>query len=255
MNDPLNVFRLDGKIALVTGASSGIGAQTVKLFSSLGAKVIAAARREDRLHDLANQYPNVMAVKCDVGVEADCKNVVDTIINEYGKIDILINNAGISDPIPALEEDLDLFKRVIQIDLISCFHLAQLCAQHMETQESGGAIVNVASIHGFVGSSPNNQPGYTAAKGGLINLTRELALEWARHGIRVNAIAPGYITTELTDEMIAGESGRKWIERNTPMRRPGEVNELDGAMLLLASDAGSYITGETIAIDGGWLAR
>ena len=255
MNDPLNVFRLDGKIALVTGASSGIGAQTVKLFSSLGAKVIAAARREDRLQDLANQYPNVMAVKCDVGVEADCKNVVDTVINEFGKIDILINNAGISDPIPALEEDLDLFKRVIQIDLISCFHLAQLCAQHMETQETGGAIVNVASIHGFVGSSPNNQPGYTAAKGGLINLTRELALEWARHGIRVNAIAPGYISTELTDEMIAGESGRKWIERNTPMRRPGEVNELDGAMLLLASDAGSYITGETIAIDGGWLAR
>ena len=255
MNDPLNVFRLDGKTALVTGASSGIGAQTVKLFSSLGAKVIAAARREDRLQDLANQYPNVMAVKCDVGVEADCKNLVDTVINEYGKIDILINNAGISDPIPALEEDLDLFKRVIQIDLISCFHLAQLCAQHMETQETGGAIVNVASIHGFVGSSPNNQPGYTAAKGGLINLTRELALEWARHGIRVNAIAPGYISTELTDEMIAGESGRKWIERNTPMRRPGEVNELDGAMLLLASDAGSYITGETIAIDGGWLAR
>ena len=255
MNDPLNVFRLDGKIAIVTGASSGIGAQTVKLFSSLGAKVIAAARREDRLHDLANQYPNVMAVKCDVGVEADCKNLVDTVINEYDKIDILINNAGISDPIPALEEDLDQFKRDIQIDLISCFHLAQLCAQHMETQESGGAIVNVASIHGFVGSSPNNQPGYTAAKGGLINLTRELALEWARHGIRVNAIAPGYISTELTDEMIAGESGRKWIERNTPMRRPGEVNELDGAMLLLASDAGSYITGETIAIDGGWLAR
>jgi len=255
MNDPLNVFRLDGKIALVTGASSGIGAQTVKLFSSLGAKVIAAARREDRLQDLANQYPDVMAVRCDVGVEADCKNLVDTIINEYGKIDILINNAGISDPIPALEEDLDQFKRVIQIDLISCFHLAQLCAQHMEAQETGGAIVNVASIHGFVGSSPNNQPGYTAAKGGLINLTRELALEWARHGIRVNAIAPGYISTELTDEMIAGESGRKWIERNTPMRRPGEVNELDGAMLLLASDAGSYITGETIAIDGGWLAR
>lgn len=255
MNDPLNVFRLDGKIAIVTGASSGIGAQTVKLFSSLGAKVIAAARREDRLHDLANQYPNVMAVKCDVGDEADCKNLVEIVIKEYEKIDILINNAGISDPIPALEEDLDQFKRVIQIDLISCFHLAQLCAQHMETQESGGAIVNVASIHGFVGSSPNNQPGYTAAKGGLINLTRELALEWARHGIRVNAIAPGYISTELTDEMIAGESGRKWIERNTPMRRPGEVTELDGALLLLASDAGSYITGETIAIDGGWLAR
>ena len=255
MNDPLNAFRLDGKVAIITGASSGIGAQTVKLFSSLGAKVIAAARREERLRDLSNQYANVMAVKCDVGIEEDCINLVDTVINEHGKIDILINNAGISDPVPALEEDLDQFKRVIQIDLISCFHLAQLCALYMEKQESGGAIVNIASIHGFVGSSPNNQPGYTAAKGGLINLTKELALEWARHGIRVNAIAPGYIRTELTDEMIAGESGRKWIERNTPMRRPGDVTELDGAMLLLASDAGSYITGETIAIDGGWLAR
>ena len=255
MNDPLNAFRLDGKVAIITGASSGIGAQTVKLFSSLGAKVIAAARREERLRDLSNQYANVMAVKCDVGIEEDCINLVDTVINEHGKIDILINNAGISDPVPALEEDLDQFKRVIQIDLISCFHLAQLCALYMGKQESGGAIVNIASIHGFVGSSPNNQPGYTAAKGGLINLTKELALEWARHGIRVNAIAPGYISTELTDEMIAGESGRKWIERNTPMRRPGDVTELDGAMLLLASDAGSYITGETIAIDGGWLAR
>ena len=181
--------------------------------------------------------------------------MVDAVFEEYGRIDVLINNAGISDPVPALEEDLEQFRRVIQIDLISCFHLAKLCANHMKDQEQGGAIVNVASVHGFVGSSPNNQPGYTAAKGGLVNLTRELALEWARYGIRVNAIAPGYISTELTDEMIAGESGRKWIERNTPLRRTGNVSELDGAMLLLSSDAGSYITGETIAVDGGWLAR
>jgi NAD(P)-dependent dehydrogenase (short-subunit alcohol dehydrogenase family) len=255
MNDPLNSFRLDGKVAIVTGASSGIGAQTVKLFSQLGADVVAAARREERLIDLSNQYANVMPVKCDVGNEEDCKNLVETTYNRFKKIDILVNNAGISDPVQALEEDLEQFKRVIQIDLISCFHLAQLCALRMKEQESGGAIVNVASIHGFVGSAPNNQPGYTAAKGGLVNLTRELALEWARHGIRVNAIAPGYISTELTDEMIAGESGRTWIERNTPMRRPGEVKELDGAMALLASEAGSYITGETITIDGGWLAR
>ena len=126
MNDPLNAFRLDGKVAIITGASSGIGAQTVKLFSSLGAKVIAAARREERLRDLSNQYANVMAVKCDVGIDEDCINLVDTVINEHGKIDILINNAGISDPVPALEEDLDQFKRVIQIDLISCFHLCLL---------------------------------------------------------------------------------------------------------------------------------
>ena len=255
MNEALSSFLLDGKVAIVTGASSGIGEQTVKLFSRLGASVVAAARREERLKDLANKYPNVMPIKCDVGDENDCNKLVDAVHEEFGRIDILINNAGISDPVPALEEDLEQFRRVIQIDLISCFHLAKLCANHMKDQEQGGAIVNVASVHGFVGSSPNNQPGYKAAKGGLVNLTRELALEWARYGIRVNAIAPGYISTELTDEMIAGESGRKWIERNTPLRRPGDVSELDGAMLLLSSDAGSYITGETIAVDGGWLAR
>ena len=255
MNEALSSFLLDGKVAIVTGASSGIGEQTVKLFSRLGASVVAAARREERLKDLANKYPNVMPIKCDVGDEYDCNKLVAAVHEEFGRIDILINNAGISDPVPALEEDLEQFRRVIQIDLISCFHLAKLCANHMKDQEQGGAIVNVASVHGFVGSSPNNQPGYTAAKGGLVNLTRELALEWARYGIRVNAIAPGYISTELTDEMIAGESGRKWIERNTPLRRPGNVSELDGAMLLLSSDAGSYITGETIAVDGGWLAR
>ena len=255
MNEALSSFLLDGKVAIVTGASSGIGEQTVKLFSRLGAFVVAAARREERLKDLANKYRNVMPIKCDVGDENDCNKLVDAVFEEYGRIDILINNAGISDPVPALEEDLEQFRRVIQIDLISCFHLAKLCANHMKDQAQGGAIVNVASVHGFVGSSPNNQPGYTAAKGGLVNLTRELALEWARYGIRVNAIAPGYISTELTDEMIAGESGRKWIERNTPLRRPGNVSELDGAMLLLSSDAGSYITGETIAVDGGWLAR
>ena len=227
MSDPFQSFRLDGKVAIVTGASSGIGEQTAKLFSSVGANVVAAARRIDRLEKLSNETENIVPCACDVTNDADCENLVRTTLDRFGKVDILINNAGISDPVPAIDED----------------------------QDSGGSIVNVASIHGFVGSAPNNQPGYSAAKGGLVNLTRELALEWARFGIRVNALAPGYVATELTDEMIAGDSGRKWIERNTPLRRPAAVNELDGAMLLLASDAGSYITGETIAVDGGWLAR
>ena len=255
MTDPLHPFHLDNKVAIVTGASSGIGAQTAKLFSSVGATVVAAARRLDRLEELAEQVPNIIPIQCDVTSDEDCENLVKSTLEQCKKVDILINNAGISDPIAALDEELSEFRRVLQIDLISCIYLSQLCARNMKEQEKGGAIVNVASVHGFVGSAPNNQPGYSAAKGGLVNLTRELALEWARYNIRVNAIAPGYVATELTDEMIAGENGRKWIERNTPMRRPGNVEELDGAMLLLASDAGSYITGETIAVDGGWLAR
>tara|TARA_Y100001970_G_C14185395_1_gene832304 strand:- start:114 stop:881 length:768 start_codon:yes stop_codon:yes gene_type:complete len=255
MSDPFQSFRLDGKVAIVTGASSGIGEQTAKLLSSVGATVVAAARRIERLEKLADETKNVIPCSCDVTNDADCENLVETTFQEFGKIDILINNAGVSDPIAAIDEDIEEFRRVIQIDLISCFYLAQLCAKIMKDQNTGGSIVNVASIHGFVGSAPNNQPGYTAAKGGLVNLTRELALEWARFGIRVNALAPGYVATELTDEMIAGDSGRKWIERNTPLRRPATVKELDGAMLLLASEAGSYITGETIAVDGGWLAR
>ena len=255
MSDTLYPFHLDNKVAIITGASSGIGAQTAKLFSSVGATVIAAARRLDRLEKLAEEVPNIIPIQCDVTSDEDCEKLVQSTIEQCNRVDILINNAGISDPIAALDEELSEFRRVIQIDLISCFYLSQLCARSMKEQQTGGAIVNVASVHGFVGSAPNNQPGYSAAKGGLVNLTRELALEWARYNIRVNAIAPGYVATELTDDMIAGESGRTWIERNTPMRRPGNVEELDGAMLLLSSDAGSYITGETIAVDGGWLAR
>jgi len=255
MSDPLQSFRLDGKVAVVTGASSGIGEQTAKLFSSVGATVVAAARRVDRLERLSDETPNVISCACDVTSDADCENLIQSTLDRFGRVDVLVNNAGISDPVPAIDEDLEEFRRVIQIDLISCFYLAQLSARIMQEQDTGGSIINVASIHGFVGSAPNNQPGYSAAKGGLVNLTRELALEWARFGIRVNAVAPGYVATELTDEMIAGDSGRKWIERNTPLRRPAAVNELDGAMLLLASEAGSYITGETIAVDGGWLAR
>lgn len=254
MTEPLASFRLDEKVALVTGASSGIGEQTVRSFAAVGATVFAAARRLDRLEALAAEVPNVVPVACDVSSDDDCRRLVAQAVDAHGRVDILVNNAGISDPEPAIDQDIATFRRVIDIDLTACYVLAQLVARVMRDGE-GGSIINVASIHAFVGSAPNNQPGYTAAKGGLVNLTRELAVEWARYGIRVNAIAPGYIATELTDEMIAGESGRTWIERNTPMRRPGRVAELDGAMLLLASPAGSYITGETIAIDGGWLAR
>jgi len=154
----------------------------------------------------------------------------------------------------AIDEPMDDFRRVIEINLNACFLLSKLVAAPMRDQQ-WGSIINIASVHGIVGSAPNNQAAYSASKAGLINLTRELALQWVRHGIRVNAIAPGYFETELTEQMIAAESGAKWINRNTPMRRPGTLGELDGTTLLLASDAGSYITGQTVAVDGGWTAR
>jgi NAD(P)-dependent dehydrogenase (short-subunit alcohol dehydrogenase family) len=249
-------FSLAGRVAIVTGASSGLGAHFVATLAEAGASVVAAARRLDRLEALAEQVPGVVAVAADVSDDDDCRRVVATAIDTFGRVDVLVNNAGISDgPAVAADEDLALFRRVIDVNLTSCFVLAQACATHMSAQGSG-AIVNIASVHGLVGSAPNNQAAYSASKAGLVNLTRELALQWARTGIRVNAIAPGYFATELTEEMIADEAGGlTWIKRNTPLRRPGEVAELDGALLLLASDAGSYITGHTLVVDGGWTAR
>jgi NAD(P)-dependent dehydrogenase (short-subunit alcohol dehydrogenase family) len=255
VTDPLEAFRLDGRVAIVTGASSGIGERTAKVLTAAGATVVAAARRRDRLDSLVDEMGSGLAVQCDVTDDDDCSRLVESALEAFGRVDVLVNNAGISDPVAAIDEDISQFRQVIALDLTACFLLSQLAARPMRDQESGGSIINVSSIHGFVGSAPNNQPGYSAAKGGLVNLTRELALEWARYGIRVNTVAPGYFETELTDEMIASESGGSWIQRNTPMRRPGRLEELDGAMLLLASDAGSYMTGSTISVDGGWLAR
>ena len=145
MSDTCQSFRLDGKVAIVTGASSGIGEQTAKLFSSVGATVVAAARRMERLEKLADKTKNIVPCSCDVTNDADCTNLVETTFQEFGKIDILINNAGVSDPIAAIDEDIEEFRRVIQIDLISCFYLAQLCAKIMKDQDTGGSIVNVAS--------------------------------------------------------------------------------------------------------------
>lgn len=254
MSGAAELFSLDGKVAIVTGASSGIGARIARLFAANGATVVIAARRLDRLERLAAEHTNVVAMACDVGDDAACEALVAAVVEQFGTVDVLVNNAGLSDSQPAIDEPMADFRRVMDINLNACFLLSKLVAHPMLDQGSG-SIVNIASVHGLVGSAPNNQAAYSASKAGLVNLTRELALQWVRHGIRVNAVAPGYFETELTEEMIAAESGAAWIKRNTPMRRPGRLAELDGPMLLLASDAGSYITGQTIAVDGGWTAR
>jgi len=249
-----DLFGLEGKVAIVTGASSGIGAHLAKTLAVNGATVVAAARRLERLESLAVDEPNITPMACDVTDDEACDELVAATVERFGGVHVLINNAGLSDSQDAIDEPMDDFRRVIEINLNACFLLPKLVAAPMRDQQ-WGSIINIASVHGIVGSAPNNQAAYSASKAGLINLTRELALQWVRHGIRVNAIAPGYFETELTELMIAAESGAKWINRNTPMRRPGTLGELDGPTLLLASDAGSYITGQTVAVDGGWTAR
>jgi len=248
------IFDLAGGAAIVTGASSGIGQHMVQTLAAGGMRVIAAARRLDRLESLAATHPGVVAMRCDVTDEADLDALVAAAYEQFGQLDVVINNAGKSDaPVRAEQETAAEFASVIDINLNACFLLARTAAAHMIEQKKGGSIINIASVHSFVSSAPNNQAAYVASKTGLVGLTRELAAQWARHDIRVNCIAPGYFPTELTDPMMEeGSSGLGFITKRTPMRRPGELHELDGALLLLASGASTYLTGQTVTVDGGW---
>ncbi|SOD71812.1 hypothetical protein SAMN05892883_1280 [Jatrophihabitans sp. GAS493] len=244
---------LTGQVAVVTGASSGLGRHFAVVLADAGATVVAAARRLDRLEELAASHTGIVAQQCDVTNSADCAALIQRA-TELGGVDILVNNAGWADPQPALEQPVESFRKTLDIDLTATFELSAAAARSM-IPRGGGSIVNIASVLGLVAAAPITQAAYCAAKGGVISLTRQLACEWAAQGVRVNAIAPGWFPSELTDEMLATESSRRWIERNTPMGRPGRPAELSGPLLLLAGPAGAFITGQTLAVDGGWTAR
>ena len=252
--DPLASFRLDGRVAVVTGASSGLGDRFARVLHGAGATVVVAARRVDRLDALAAELPGTLAVGADVSVPDDCERLVATTLEAHGRLDVLVNNAGMGLSAPAEIEDLDVFRQTLEVNVTGAYALSQLAGRHFLERGEGGVIVNLASVLGIVSAGQIPFGAYAASKGALVQLTRELAGQWARRGIRVNALAPGWFASEMTTEMFADESSANWVRRKTPMGRAGDVHELDGALLFLASDASSYVTGQILAVDGGWTA-
>ncbi len=238
----------------MTGASSGLGERFTRVLADAGACVFAAARRADRLEALQSELDAVTAVQCDVTVEDDCDRLIRTAQSSSGRLDILVNCAGSGDVVPAEDEPIELFRQVIDINLVGLFTMCQRAGRVMLAQGSG-SIINISSALGLVASAPIKQAAYCASKGAVVNLTRELGAQWGRRGVRVNSLAPGWFRSEMTDHMFDDEGGQNFIARNTPLGRPGAPQELDGALLFLASDASTYVIGQTIPVDGGWTIR
>ncbi|MFI0961313.1 SDR family NAD(P)-dependent oxidoreductase [Streptomyces sp. NPDC021080] len=249
--DRRNLFDVDGRVIIVTGASSGLGQQFAHALHAAGAQVVAVARRKDRLDRLAAECPGLDARPLDVTDSAACAALVEDVHQAYGRIDGLVNNAGVGTPAPAIEEDLDQFRHVIDVNLTSVFHLSRLVAKPM-LAAAQGSVVNIASIYGLGSTYPVGDASYAASKAAVINLTRDLAGQWSKRGVRVNAIAPGFFRSEMAEELFTSEKAHQRITLATPMRRTGEPGELDGAVIFLLSDASSFVTGATLAVDGGW---
>lgn len=251
MSDP---FSLDGKTALVTGASGGLGRHFAGVLAGAGANVCAAARRMDKVTETVAGIEaaggQAFGMEMDVTDTDSVDAAFGVIESQAGPVTVVVNNAGIANGKLALDLEEADWDRVLDTNLKGAWTVAQAAARRMAGAETGGVIVNIASVLGL-GVSKGVMP-YAVSKAGLVQMTKALALEWARHGIRVNALAPGYVETDLNRGYLAGEEGRKQVKR-IPQRRPAEMAELDGPLLLLASDASSYMTGSVVTVDGGHL--
>jgi NAD(P)-dependent dehydrogenase (short-subunit alcohol dehydrogenase family) len=249
----LDRFRLDGKVALITGASSGLGVAFATGLAEAGADVAICARRAERLEDTKRAVEALgrrcLAVPADVSQPEDCTRVVEETVRALGKVDILVNNAGLGTAYPATRETPEQFRQVIDVNLNGSYWMAQACGRVMQP---GSSIVNIGSVLGST-SAGLPQAAYASSKAAIIGLTRDLAVQWTgRKGIRVNALAPGFFPSEMTEQYPEGYLESQ--QRRLPMGRPGEAEELTAALIFLAGDASSYITGIVLPVDGGMLA-
>lgn len=248
------LFSLDDRVAIVTGASSRLGELIATAFAEMGARVAVAARRADRLTALASDIGG-LAVPCDLVNVGDVERLVDSTAAELGPPEILVNVAGAMAGVTRGEdESLAAIEDTLSLNLVAPYRTCQAVYPHMK-RIGRGAIVNVSSISGIVGIPGIPQGSYAASKRALSGLSVELAVQWARDRIRVNALAPGFFESEMTAPMYSDERSLEWLRRNTPLPDPGRPEDLVGAVLWLVSDAGRYVTGQTIAVDGGWTAR
>ena len=246
----LDSFRLEGRVAVVTGASSGLGVAFARGLAEAGADVVLAARRTEGLRSTAQLVENAggraVVVQADVADPEACERVAAAAIADLGRIDVLVNNAGVGTAVPALREAPEQFRSVIDVNLHGCYFMAQSCARRMEP---GSSVINISSILGLT-TAGLPQAAYSASKAALIGLTRDLAQQWTgRKGIRVNALAPGFFGSEMTDQYPPGYLAAQMSR--VPAGRMGDPQELAAAVVFLASDAAGYITGQTLPVDGG----